>query len=264
MPNSASPPRKPGSACRSKPRPVAGRRRTQRLPRASDRKSSVKMIVAAIRSARLRRSRTPDRRDRRWAGRRLAKRLPARWWPRSGRCGKLRDGRQQARSGEKPIARSSPMRSPPDQEGTRAGGAVRRRRRGRRRDRAAVRRRAEEGAGKASLKLMAGTSPRRSAHAFFSEREAAKIAGVPEGTKRAMSSVSIIGAGPWAAASRCRLPMPAFRHPDRDRRGAAQARHGRDAEELRGDRGARRHSRGCAAKRMGLITGVVVRERQGC
>ena len=30
---------------------------------------------------------------------------------------------------------------------------------------------------------------------------------------------------------------------DRDRRGAAQARHGRDAEELRGHRGARRHSR---------------------
>jgi len=42
-------------------------------------------------------------------------------------------------------------------------------------------------------------------YAFFSEREAAKVAGVPKGPNRAMSSASPSSApAPWAAVSRCR------------------------------------------------------------
>src|SRR5258707_2789466 len=47
------------------------------------------------------------------------------------------------------------------------------------------------------LKLMAGDQSKAQRYAFFSEREAAKIAGVPEGTKtRNVERVAIIGAGP--------------------------------------------------------------------
>ncbi len=46
------------------------------------------------------------------------------------------------------------------------------------------------------LKLMAGDQSKAQRHVFFAEREAAKIAGVPEGTKpRPLSRVAVIGAG---------------------------------------------------------------------
>ncbi len=98
------------------------------------------------------------------------------------------------------------------------------------------------------LKLLTSDQSKAQRYAFFAEREAAKIAGVPEGTKpRAVERVAIIGAGTMGGGiamslRQCRYPGDA----DRDRRGAAQARHGRDAEELGSHRGARRHPGGCA------------------
>jgi len=94
----------------------------------------------------------------------------------------------------------------------------------------------------------------------FSEREAAKVAGVPDGTKpRNVERVAIIGAGTMGGGIAMSFANAGISgDPDRDRGGAAQARHGRDAEELRSDRRARRHSPADApAKRMGLINGVV-------
>ncbi len=46
------------------------------------------------------------------------------------------------------------------------------------------------------MKLVAGDQSKAQRHAFFAEREAAKIAGVPEGTPaRKVDRVAIIGAG---------------------------------------------------------------------
>src|SRR6201992_4037993 len=46
------------------------------------------------------------------------------------------------------------------------------------------------------LKLVAGDQSKAQRYAFFSEREAAKVSGVPEGTKpRPVARVAIIGAG---------------------------------------------------------------------
>ena len=62
------------------------------------------------------------------------------------------------------------------------------------------------------LKLVSSDQSKAQRYAFFSEREAAKIAGVPEGTKSRPSSASPSSApAPWAAVSRCRSPMPVFR-----------------------------------------------------
>ena len=103
------------------------------------------------------------------------------------------------------------------------------------------------------LKLVTSDQSKAQRYAFFSEREAAKIAGVPDGTKpRNVERVAIIGAGTMGggiAMSFANAGIPG--DADRDRRGAAQARHGRDAEELRGHRGARRHSGGCAGQAHG-------------
>ena len=139
-----------------------------------------------------------------------------------------------------------------DQEGARAGSPVRRRRRGRRRDRPAVRRRAEEGARR--LSQAGGQRPVEGAALCVLQRARG-------GQDRRRSR------GHKAAQCRARRHHRRRHHgrrhrdvvcqcrysgdADRDRRGAAQARHGRDAEELRGDRGARRHSRRCARQAHG-------------
>ena len=116
------------------------------------------------------------------------------------------------------------------------------------------------------LKLVSGDQSMAQRFAFFSEREAAKIAGVPEGTKpRNVERVAIIGAGTHGRRYRdvvCQRRNSG--DSDRDRRRTAQARHGRDAEELRGDRGARRHSRRRARQADGPDQGRGRhRERQG-
>jgi len=82
---------------------------------------------------------------------------------------------------------------------------------------------------------------------------------VSRGTKpRNVERVAIIGAGTMGggiAMSFANAGIPV--HADRDRREAAQARHGRDAEELRGDRRAGGIPADAPAKRMALINGVV-------
>ena len=100
------------------------------------------------------------------------------------------------------------------------------------------------------LKLVASDQSKAQRYAFFSEREAAKISGVPEGTKpragraRRHHRRRYHGRGHRNVVRQCRYSGDA----DRDWRGAAQAWHGRDAEELRCHRRARRHSGRCAGQ----------------
>ena len=117
------------------------------------------------------------------------------------------------------------------------------------------------------LKLVSSDQSKAQRYAFFSEREAAKIAGVPEGTKprqcraRRHHRRRHHGRRYRDVVRQCRYSGDA----DRDQRRAAQARHGRDAEELRGDRRARRHPGGCAGQAHGPDHGRGrPGERQGC
>ena len=139
-----------------------------------------------------------------------------------------------------------------DQEGARPGSAVRRRRRGRRRDRPAVRRGAEEGARGlpqaghrrsvegAALRVLRRARGRQG-------RRRARRHQAAQGRARRHHRRRHHGRRHRDVVRQCRHS----RHADRDRRGAAQARPGRDAEELRGHRGARRHSGGCAGQAHG-------------
>jgi 3-hydroxyacyl-CoA dehydrogenase len=113
------------------------------------------------------------------------------------------------------------------------------------------------------MKLMNGDQSKAQRYAFFSEREAAKVSGA-DGTKaRDVEQVAIIGAGTMGGGiamsfANAGIPVTLIET------GTSSSRGRRHAEELRGHRRARRHSCGRTAKRMGLITGVVGRERQGC
>ena len=153
----------------------------------------------------------------------------------------------------------------PDQEGPRAGSAVRRRRCRRRRDRPAVRRGAEEGARRfsqagverpvqgAALCLLLRARGRQ-------DRRRSRRHQAAQCRARRHHRRRHHGRRHRDVVRQCRYPG----HADRDQRRAAQARHGRDAEELRGDRRARRHPGGCAGQAHGPDHGRGrPRERQG-
>ena len=87
------------------------------------------------------------------------------------------------------------------------------------------------------MELMTGTQARAQQYFFFAERQAAKIDGLPEGTKpREIKRVGVIGAGTMGGG--ISMNFLQRRHPGDDRRdgaGGARPRHRRDAQELRGD-----------------------------
>ena len=225
---------------------------TQRLPRAVGPELAVKMIVGgdpigARRSAQER----PDRGNRRRPGRRRRGLCPQ-GAGREAPAAQAARRRQQACGGQgRPLDLHQRGRGP-DQEGARAGSAVRRRRRGRRRHRPAVRRRPEEGA--RGLPQAGGERPVEGAALRLllrarsgQDRRRSRRHQAAQGRARRHHRRRHHGRRHRDVVRQCRYSGDA----DRDRRGAAQARHGRDAEELRGDRGARRHSGGCARQAHG-------------
>ncbi len=109
------------------------------------------------------------------------------------------------------------------------------------------------------LKLMNGDQSKAQRYAFFSEREAAKIAGVPEGTKpRNVERVAIIGAGTMGGGiamsfANAGIPVTLIETGDEQlKRGMGVMRKNYEATAARGGIPA-----DAPAKRMGLINGVV-------
>ncbi len=115
------------------------------------------------------------------------------------------------------------------------------------------------------LKLVAGDQSKAQRYAFFSEREAAKIAGVPEGTKsRKVERVAIIGAGTMGGGiamsfANAGIPVTLIETGDEQlKRGLGVMQKNYEATAARGGIPA-----DAPAKRMGLITGVVGLENVG-
>ena len=109
------------------------------------------------------------------------------------------------------------------------------------------------------LKLMASDQSKAQRYAFFSEREAAKIAGVPEGTKpRNVERVAIIGAGTMGGGiamsfANAGIPVTLIETGEEQlKRGMGVMQKNYEATAARGGIPA-----DAPAKRMGLITGVV-------
>ncbi|MBI3701040.1 MAG: enoyl-CoA hydratase/isomerase family protein [Afipia sp.] len=108
-------------------------------------------------------------------------------------------------------------------------------------------------------KLMNGEQSKAQRYAFFAEREAAKVAGVPEGTKgRDVKSVAIIGAGTMGGGiamsfANAGIPVTLIETGDEQlKRGLGIMQKNYDATAARGGIPA-----DAPAKRMGLIKGVV-------
>ncbi|TKT70741.1 3-hydroxyacyl-CoA dehydrogenase [Afipia massiliensis] len=109
------------------------------------------------------------------------------------------------------------------------------------------------------LKLMNGDQSKAQRYAFFSEREAAKVSGVPDGTKpRDVKQVAIIGAGTMGGGiamsfANAGIPVTLIETGDEQlKRGLGIMQKNYDATAARGGIPA-----DAPAKRMGLITGVV-------
>jgi 3-hydroxyacyl-CoA dehydrogenase len=109
------------------------------------------------------------------------------------------------------------------------------------------------------LKLMNGDQSKAQRYAFFSEREAAKVAGVPEGTKpRNVERVAIIGAGTMGGGiamsfANAGIPVTLIETGDEQlKRGMGVMQKNYEATAARGGIPA-----DAPAKRMGLINGVV-------
>jgi 3-hydroxyacyl-CoA dehydrogenase len=108
------------------------------------------------------------------------------------------------------------------------------------------------------LKLLTSDQSKAQRYAFFSEREAAKIAGVPEGTKpRNVERVAIIGAGTMGGGiamnfANAGIPVTLIETGEEQlKRGMGVMQKNYEATAARGG------IRGCPAKRMGLINGKV-------
>ncbi len=109
------------------------------------------------------------------------------------------------------------------------------------------------------LKLVSSDQSKAQRYAFFSEREAAKIAGVPEGTKaRPVERVAIIGAGTMGGGiamsfANAGIPVTLIETGEEQlKRGLGIMQKNYEATAARGGIPA-----DAPAKRMGLITGVV-------
>ena len=109
------------------------------------------------------------------------------------------------------------------------------------------------------MKLVTGDQSKAQRYAFFSEREAAKVAGVPEGTKpRNVERVAIIGAGTMGGGiamsfANAGIPVTLIETGDEQlKRGMGVMQKNYEATAARGGIPA-----DAPAKRMGLITGVV-------
>src|SRR5216684_3526285 len=109
------------------------------------------------------------------------------------------------------------------------------------------------------LKLVSSDQSKAQRYAFFSEREAAKVAGVPEGTKpRKVERVAIIGAGTMGGGiamsfANAGIPVTLIETGEEQlKRGMGVMQKNYDATAARGGIPA-----DAPAKRMGLITGVV-------
>ncbi|CAN5440427.1 3-hydroxyacyl-CoA dehydrogenase NAD-binding domain-containing protein [soil metagenome] len=109
------------------------------------------------------------------------------------------------------------------------------------------------------LKLMNGDQSKAQRYAFFSEREAAKVAGVPDGTKpRKVEQVAIIGAGTMGGGiamsfANAGIPVTLIETGDEQlKRGLGIMQKNYEATAARGGIPA-----DAPAKRMGLIKGVV-------
>ena len=109
------------------------------------------------------------------------------------------------------------------------------------------------------MKLVTGDQSKAQRYAFFAEREAAKVAGVPEGTKpRKVERVAIIGAGTMGGGiamsfANAGIPVTLIETGDEQlKRGMGVMQKNYEATAKRGGIPA-----DAPAKRMGLITGVV-------
>jgi 3-hydroxyacyl-CoA dehydrogenase len=109
------------------------------------------------------------------------------------------------------------------------------------------------------LKLVASDQSKAQRHAFFAEREAAKVSGVPEGTKpRKVDRVAIIGAGTMGGGiamsfANAGIPVTLIETGEEQlKRGLGVMQKNYEATAARGGIPA-----DAPAKRMGLITGVV-------
>ncbi|ABE61253.1 3-hydroxyacyl-CoA dehydrogenase / short chain enoyl-CoA hydratase [Nitrobacter hamburgensis X14] len=109
------------------------------------------------------------------------------------------------------------------------------------------------------LKLMNGDQSKAQRYAFFAEREAARVAGVPEGTKpRKVERVAIIGAGTMGGGiamsfANAGIPVTLIEMGDESlKRGLGVMRKNFEATAARGGIAADE-----PARRMGLVTGVV-------
>ncbi len=225
---------------------------TQRLPRAVGPELAVKMIVGGDPDRRGRSAEArPDRGDRRRPGlrRRSLRPQAAR---REASAAPSARRRFQDRGGQgRPLDLHQCGRRD-DQEVARPGSAVRGGRRRRLRHRPAVRRGPEEGA--RGLPQARRQRPVQGAALCLlrrargqQDRGRARGHQVAAGEPRRHSRRRHHGRRHRDVVCQCRRS----RHPDRDRRGAAQARHGHHAEELGSDRRARRHPGGCARQAHG-------------
>jgi 3-hydroxyacyl-CoA dehydrogenase len=109
------------------------------------------------------------------------------------------------------------------------------------------------------MKLMTGDQSKAQRYAFFSEREAAKVAGVPEGTKpRNVERVAIIGAGTMGGGiamsfANAGIPVTLIETGEEQlKRGMGVMQKNYEATAARGGIPA-----DAPAKRMGLINGVI-------
>ncbi len=109
------------------------------------------------------------------------------------------------------------------------------------------------------LKLVTGDQSKAQRYAFFAEREAAKVAGVPEGTKpRPVARVAIVGAGTMGGGiamsfANAGIPVTLIETGEEQlKRGMGTMQKNYEATAARGGIPA-----DAPAKRMGLVTGVV-------
>ena len=117
------------------------------------------------------------------------------------------------------------------------------------------------------LKLVASDQSKAQRYAFFSEREAARISGVPEGTKpRKVERVAVIGAGTMGGGiamsfANAGIPVTLIETGEEQlKRGMGVMQKNYDASAARGG-----ISADAPARRMGLINGVVGLENvRGC
>jgi 3-hydroxyacyl-CoA dehydrogenase len=105
------------------------------------------------------------------------------------------------------------------------------------------------------MELMTGTQARAQQYFFFAERKASKIEGVGDDVRpRPINKVGVIGAGTMGGGISMNFLSAGIPSPSSRRSRSARPRHGRDAQELRGERRQGPHDARTGRPRDGRLT----------